>query len=90
MRPSANRDRHELLRAPLRPSSPRFPWRGRLWPRCVGVAAILVTHDQAEAFGIADRVAVMNGGRIEQVGSPAELAAAPRTEFVRDFLGAGL
>ena len=56
--------------------------------RRVGVAAILVTHDQAEAFAIADRVAVMNGGRIEQLGSPEELTAAPRTDFVRAFLEA--
>ena len=59
----------------------------RALQRRVGVAAILVTHDQAEAFAIADRVAVMNAGRIEQVGSPKELAEAPDTDFVRAFLG---
>ena len=57
--------------------------------RKVGVAAILVTHDQAEAFAIADRVAVMNAGRIEQIGTPEVLERAPRTPFVRDFLDAG-
>ncbi len=61
----------------------------RALQRKVGVAAILVTHDQSEAFAIADRVAVMNAGRVEQVGSPETLAAAPRTPFVRDFLAAG-
>ncbi|SFG25455.1 sulfate transport system ATP-binding protein [Palleronia marisminoris] len=54
----------------------------------VGVTAILVTHDQAEAFEIADRVAVMNGGIIEQVGTPADLAERPSSDFVRDFIGA--
>ncbi|PYE84496.1 ABC transporter ATP-binding protein [Pseudoroseicyclus aestuarii] len=56
--------------------------------RRVGVAAILVTHDQAEAFEVADRIAVMNGGRIEQIGTPEELRAAPATPFVQDFLTA--
>ena len=58
-------------------------------PRKLGVTAILVTHDQAEAFAIADRVAVMNAGRIEQIGSPETLAASPHTGFVREFLEAG-
>ncbi len=57
--------------------------------RKVGVAAILVTHDQTEAFAIADRVAVMNEGLIDQIGSPEELRAAPATPFVRSFLEAG-
>lgn len=56
--------------------------------RKVGVAAILVTHDQAEAFAIADRVAVMNDGLIEQVGSPDELRRNPSSSFVRSFLEA--
>ena len=54
----------------------------------VGVTAILVTHDQAEAFEIADRVAVMIGGIIELVGTPADLAERPSSDFVRDFIGA--
>jgi sulfate transport system ATP-binding protein len=52
-----------------------------------GVTTILVTHDQAEAMALADRVALMNQGRIEQVGSPAELDAAPASAFVFTFLG---
>ena len=48
---------------------------------------VLVTHDQTEAFNVSDRVAVMNGGRLEQVGTPQELYHAPRTEFVARFLG---
>jgi ABC-type Fe3+/spermidine/putrescine transport system ATPase subunit len=48
---------------------------------------LFVTHDQDEAFAVADRVGVMNGGRLEQVGSPAEMYDSPATPFVRDFLG---
>ncbi|MDP9379704.1 MAG: ABC transporter ATP-binding protein [Chloroflexota bacterium] len=52
-----------------------------------GAAAILVTHDQAEAFAMADRVAVLNAGRLEQVATPTELYHAPSTRFVAQFLG---
>ncbi len=57
--------------------------------RKVGVTAILVTHDQAEAFEIADRVAVMNAGRIEQLGTPDDLRSRPATPFVKDFVEQG-
>jgi NitT/TauT family transport system ATP-binding protein len=50
------------------------------------VTTIFVTHDQAEAMEIADRVAIMNKGRIEQVGSPKEVTERPKTEFVQSFL----
>jgi sulfate/thiosulfate transport system ATP-binding protein len=50
------------------------------------VTTIFVTHDQAEAMEIADRVAIMNKGRIEQVGSPREVTERPKTEFVQAFL----
>lgn len=53
----------------------------------VGVTAVYVTHDQTEAFAIADRVAVMNAGRIEQVATPQALYARPATPFVARFLG---
>jgi putative spermidine/putrescine transport system ATP-binding protein len=53
----------------------------------LGVTAVYVTHDQEEALSIADRIAVMRGGRIEQIGRPEEIYAAPRTEFVADFIG---
>ena len=45
-----------------------------------------VTHDQDEAFELADRVAVFNEGRIQQVGAPAELRDNPKNDFVREFL----
>ena len=53
----------------------------------VGITFVHVTHDQEEAMTMADTIAVMNGGRIEQLGSPAELYERPRTAFVAGFLG---
>jgi ABC-type Fe3+/spermidine/putrescine transport system ATPase subunit len=53
----------------------------------LGVTLIFVTHDQEEAMAMADRIAVMNAGRIEQAGSPAEIYGRPRTRFVADFIG---
>ena len=50
------------------------------------LTTIMVTHDQEEALALADRVAIMNQGRIEQVGTANELKNAPATPFVRDFL----
>ena len=52
-----------------------------------GVTSILVTHDQEEAFEVADHVVVMRDGRIEQVGSPQEIFDHPANAFVMDFLG---
>lgn len=49
--------------------------------------AIYVTHDQEEAFTLADRVVVMNAGRVEQIGTPAEIYRTPGTAFVARFLG---
>ncbi|HET9876864.1 MAG TPA: TOBE-like domain-containing protein, partial [Mycobacterium sp.] len=54
----------------------------------VHVTTVLVTHDQAEALDVADRIAVLNQGRIEQLGSPAEVYDAPANAFVMSFLGA--
>jgi spermidine/putrescine transport system ATP-binding protein len=53
----------------------------------VGITFVHVTHDQEEAMTMADRVAVMNQGRIEQLGTPAQLYESPRTTFVANFLG---
>src|SRR5579862_5310494 len=55
--------------------------------RRLGIAVLFVTHDQAEAMALSDRVAVMNAGHLEQVGSPVEVYEQPETAFVRDFLG---
>jgi sulfate transport system ATP-binding protein len=52
-----------------------------------GVTTVLVTHDQEEAMEVADTLAVMNEGRIEQVGSPREVYDNPATEFVMSFIG---
>ena len=52
----------------------------------LGLTSIFVTHDHEEAFTLADRVALLNAGRIEQFAQPLEMTAAPSTEFVRKFL----
>lgn len=53
----------------------------------VGTTTLFVTHDQEEALAVADRVAVMNGGRLEQLAAPAELYTRPATPFVAEFVG---
>ena len=56
--------------------------------RSVGITTIFVTHDQGEALGLSDRIAVMHAGRIEQLGTPREIYERPATRFVADFIGA--
>jgi len=53
----------------------------------LGITTIYVTHDQEEALSVSDRVAVMNGGRIEQIGTPAAIYGEPATPFVAQFIG---
>lgn len=53
----------------------------------LGITSVYVTHDQAEAMSISDRVVVMNHGKIEQIGSPRDLYAKPRNPFVAAFIG---
>jgi spermidine/putrescine ABC transporter ATP-binding subunit len=53
----------------------------------IGITMIYVTHDQAEALTMSDRIAVINNGRFEQIGSPTELYEKPRNRFVADFIG---
>jgi ABC-type Fe3+/spermidine/putrescine transport system ATPase subunit len=53
----------------------------------LGITAVYVTHDQAEALALSDRVAVMQAGHLEQVGSPDEIYDSPRSRFVADFIG---
>ncbi|MFC3153344.1 ABC transporter ATP-binding protein [Litoribrevibacter euphylliae] len=52
-----------------------------------GITTIMVTHDQEEALAISDRIAVLNHGRIEQIGTPDEIYSTPATEFVAEFVG---
>ncbi len=63
----------------------------RRWLRKIhdetGVTTVFVTHDQEEALDLADRVVVLKGGEIEQIGEPLELYRQPKTSFVFDFLG---
>ena len=54
----------------------------------VGITFIYVTHDQEEAMTMSDRIAVMRGGHVEQIGQPEDVYEHPRTEFVASFLGA--
>jgi spermidine/putrescine ABC transporter ATP-binding subunit len=56
--------------------------------RSVGITTVFVTHDQTEALGLSDRIAVMRGGRVEQLGAPREIYERPTTRFVADFIGA--
>jgi sulfate/thiosulfate transport system ATP-binding protein len=62
-------------------------WLRRLHDE-VHVTTVLVTHDQAEALDVADRIAVLNKGRIEQIGSPTDVYDKPANAFVMSFLGA--
>ncbi|WP_207786365.1 ABC transporter ATP-binding protein [Micromonospora globispora] len=55
--------------------------------RELNIAVVLVTHDQTEALMLSDRVAVMNAGKVEQLGAPADIYERPTSPFVRDFLG---
>ncbi|MCC6195646.1 MAG: ABC transporter ATP-binding protein [Burkholderiales bacterium] len=56
--------------------------------REVGITTVFVTHDQEEALAVSDRIALMNKGRIEQLGTPMEIYGAPATAYVADFIGA--
>jgi spermidine/putrescine transport system ATP-binding protein len=53
----------------------------------LGTTFVYVTHDQEEALAMSDRIAVMNGGKVEQIGSPREIYEHPKTAFVADFIG---
>ena len=59
----------------------------RLLNRKLGITFVYVTHDQDEALTMSDRIAVMDRGRIAQIGTPAEVYEHPRTEFVATFIG---
>ena len=53
----------------------------------IGITFIYVTHDQQEALSVSDRVAVMNEGRVEQIGTPFEIYESPQTHFIANFIG---
>ncbi|WP_127520002.1 ABC transporter ATP-binding protein [Mesorhizobium sp. Z1-4] len=55
--------------------------------RTLGLTTVFVTHDQEEAMAMSDRLAVMNEGKVEQIGKPAEIYNAPHSRFVADFIG---
>ncbi len=59
----------------------------KLLQRRLGITVLFVTHDQVEALSLSDRIAVMQRGRVEQVGPPRRLYERPDSPFVRDFLG---
>jgi ABC-type Fe3+/spermidine/putrescine transport system ATPase subunit len=59
----------------------------KLLQRRLGITVLFVTHDQIEALSLSDRIAVMQRGRVEQVGPPRSLYEHPASGFVRDFLG---
>ena len=61
-------------------------WLRRLHEE-IHVTTIFVTHDQEEAMEVAEQIVVMNGGRIEQAGTPRELYESPSNEFVMSFIG---
>ncbi len=67
----------------------RVSMRGeiRALQKALGITAIYVTHDQEEAMSVSDRIALMNAGRLEQVGVPAEIYRHPKSRFVAEFMG---
>ena len=80
-----------LLDEPLSALDARLRERLRVTVRGIqqelGITTVYVTHDQAEALAVSDRVAVMNGGRIEQVGTPETVYREPASRFVAEFVG---
>jgi sulfate transport system ATP-binding protein len=63
-------------------------WLRRLHDE-IRLTSLFVTHDQEEAFEVADRVVLLNAGRVEQIGTPRELLESPVSDFVRDFVRPG-
>ncbi|MEO5695212.1 MAG: ABC transporter ATP-binding protein [Usitatibacter sp.] len=80
-----------LLDEPLSNLDARLRERSRVWlsqvTRQVGLTTVYVTHDQAEALALSDRIAVMNRGRVSQLGTPQEIYDHPTDPFVADFIG---
>lgn len=61
----------------------------QLLQKRLGVTAVFVTHDQEEAMAMADRIAIMRDGELEQLGTPKEIFTAPRTPWAAEFIGSG-
>ena len=80
-----------LLDEPLAALDPKLRKQMRVELKAIqrraGITFLLVTHDQEEALSMSDQLAVMNEGRIEQIGSPEEVYFHPQTKFVAGFLG---
>ncbi len=80
-----------LLDEPLSNLDAKLRDRARQWLRTLqrdlGMTTIFVTHDQSEALSMSDRVAVMDSGRLAQIGSPQDIYSRPETPFVADFVG---
>jgi spermidine/putrescine transport system ATP-binding protein len=81
-----------LLDEPLSALDPRLRKQVRSelksLQRRVGITFLIVTHDQEEALSLTDRIAVMNRGKLEQVGTPEDIYMRPKTRFVAEFMGA--
>ena len=88
----AREPRFLLLDEPLSALDPQIRGRLRnelkLLQRRLGVTTLMVTHDQAEALAIADRIAVMRAGQLLQIGTPKEIYSAPVDPFTSEFVGA--
>jgi iron(III) transport system ATP-binding protein len=80
-----------LLDEPLSNLDAKLREEARAWLRLLivrlGLSALCVTHDQVEAMAIADRITLLNGGVVEQEGTPTELYNDPRTHFAAEFMG---
>lgn len=80
-----------LLDEPLSALDKKLRDEMRVWikdlQRNLGITTIYVTHDQDEALSLSDRIAVMNRGVIEQIGTPSDIYEKPATHFVADFIG---
>lgn len=80
-----------LLDEPLSNLDAKLRDRARIWLKRLqqelGITTIYVTHDQIEALALSDRIAVMEGGRIRQLGTPQEIYEQPADPFVADFIG---
>jgi len=81
-----------LLDEPLSNLDAKLRDRARIWlaeiQRKSGMTTVFVTHDQAEALSLSDRIIVMSGGKIAQIGTPREIYDSPANAFVADFVGA--